>query len=168
MKKYLILTLLGIGSVINASAFSFSQTVASGTMTNLFPLTQGSAYVTSISVTAVSSNTSVVFYDTPTNSFTYVTLAYTNRVSYGTNYNITWTNFYGVTQTNPTPIIALIDVTNTVPQATNYYYSPAAISALAGTTANYPNLNSYYSKGIWVTNTSPWPAIVTITGKTGE
>jgi len=169
IRKYIILALLGtLGSVLSASAFSLSMTVNGNTMTNLVPLSQGSAYITMLSVANpnVGSNITVQAVDTYTNSLTYTNVAYTNIVSYATNRMWATTNFYGVINQNTN--LALIDVSNSVPVTTNNFPIRATVSAQAGNTTTLNNLNAYFANGIWFTNLSPSNAIVTITGKFGE
>lgn len=169
IRKYLILALLGIGSVLSAEAFSLSITVNGNTMTNvIFPLPQGSGLVKSISVANNNGalGTSVQFVDTYTNSLSYTNPPYTNFISYATNRIYFSTNYYGVAtqQTN----LALIDATNAVGITTNTFPTRATISALAGTTTTFNNQNIYFGNGIWVTNLTASNAVVTVTGVFGE
>jgi hypothetical protein len=164
MKKltYLIAGMLTVAT-ISSSAVTISSTLAIGTMTNLLSVYNGSAKVIQIAVTAsTSTNAAVMLYDCPSNILTYINPAYTNTISYGTNYISSWTNFYGVVQswTNT----ALYDVTNNLVLSTTNSY-PARLSAatLANTTTYYNNQNYYFNQGVWATNTGPGVVTVTLT-----
>lgn len=170
---------IGLGLCVSVSAFatSFSVTVLPGTMTNLlsFSPNQGSLLIKQVILTSVGTSQSSSFQliDTPTNALVFVNPAYSNRVSYATNFSnlpgSVYTNFYGVVQTNTwisgvgpaTNIWALVDITNNVvPASTNYYPVRLAGAAAAASTVIFgPNiggqLNGYYfDQGIWATNTS--------------
>ena len=153
---------MGTLLVSSAMADSSTKVVNSGTMTNLLTGFNNPISVQYILISAATSNASVLIYDTPTNALTYVNPAYTNTLSYATNYNTTWTNFYGVVQTNYAPIVALIDNTNNVVAATtNSYPLRAGVAALVGTSVQYSG-NFNFNNGIWATNTSGGQATVTI------
>jgi len=169
IRKYIILALLGtLGSIIAAKAFTLSMTVNGNTMTNLAPLTQGSAYIKQLAIANSSTSNSVTFQlvDSYTNSYTYTNAAYTNMISYATNRIFITTNFYG--GTNNLTNLSLVDVTNAVPITTNNFPVRATVSALAGTTAQFNNLNAYFSSGIWVSNLSASNAVITVSGNFGE
>jgi len=168
IRKYIILALLGTLGSISAQAFSLSMTVAGNTMTNLVPLSQGSAYITSLSVANpnTGSNVTVQAIDTYTNSLSYTNAPYTNNISFATNRIWATTNFYGVVNQNTN--IALIDSTNAVGITTNLFPIRATVSAQAGNTSIFNSLNAYFASGIWFTNLSPSNAVVTVVGKFGE
>lgn len=164
MKKYIISALMGVSFI--ASATSVSTTIAPG---GVFSLVSASANVGSYSVRQVgitattATNALVALVDAPSTNLTYINAAYTNRLSYGTNWNTTWTNFYGVVQTNPTPIIALIDVTNTVAASTNSYATRLIAGAAANSTAVFSGVNYYFDQGVLLTNQGSGTATVVIT-----
>jgi hypothetical protein len=165
MKFIKSLTLIGLlcAGTYSASALQVSQTVSPGTLTNILTFTQnGSARVTQIIVSATTStNVTGLFVDTPTNSLTYVSPAYTNTVSYATNYVNIWTNFYGVV--NGTTNLALIDNTNNVvPASTNLYPSRVGVGCLGGSSVTFQGVNYYFENGIWFTNTGSGTEQITI------
>lgn len=159
MKKFIVSLLLGVGIAANA-ALSTTVVVQPNTYTNLLSLNSGSAIVTFASVTANTTNASVIFVDAPTNTLFYTNAAYIGVTSYATNYIQSWTNYYGVVNywTNMT----LLDVTNTVAASTNFYNRPITASALASTTTTLNPLAANFEYGIWVTNNSSGIATVTI------
>ena len=159
--KYIIASILSFvaGSALAAST---SVVVQPGTFTNLLSLgSSGYARVTALSVTANSTNVTVAFIDTPTNVLTYVSPAYTNLVSYATNYIQSWTNYYGAT--NSWTNMTLVDVANTVAATTNNYPTRVAVGALAGTSTIINPANYKFEDGIWVTNNSTGIATITAT-----
>ena len=163
MKKFLS-TLAAISLCSVAFANTATVTIAPNTFTNLlsFGPNLGSANVVAISVASVTgTNTTVSLIDTPTNQLYFTWTAYTNRISYATNYNTTWTNFYGVVQTNSAPIIALIDVTTVVAAGSNAYPVRLTASAVASGTTLFTT-HTYFDQGIWVTNSSLGTAAVSI------
>ncbi len=165
MKKYLISALMGL-SVVGASATTISTNINPG---GVFSLVSASANVGSFNIRQVAitattgTNALVSLIDAPSTNVTYVNAAYTNRLSYGTNWNTTWTNFYGVTQTNPTPIVALIDITNTVAASTNSYPVRMIAGAALNSTAVFNGVNYYFDQGVLLTNVGGGAATVIIT-----
>ena len=176
MRKLILGIGLGLAVSFNAFALSFSVTVLPGTMTNIlsFSPNQGAVLVKQVTLTSLgTSASSFSLIDAPTNSLVFVNPAYSNRVSYATNFSnlpgSVYTNFYGVVQTNTwiagvgaaTNIWALVDITNNiVPATTNYYPTRMSGASAANATVIFgPNvggqLNGYYfDQGIWATNTS--------------
>lgn len=162
MKRILISALLGLGLISTSFADSSTKTIAANTMTNLLAGFNNPVTVQYVILTASGSNTTVLFYDTPTNAITYVNPAYTNTLSYATNWNTIWTNYYGVVQTNYAPIIALIDNTNNaVVATTNSYPIRLGVSALSNATIQVTG-PFVFGNGCWATNTTVGPATVTI------
>jgi hypothetical protein len=164
MKK--LITQLAVVALLvaacNASAITLTLNVLGGTYTNLLTVNNGSARITQITATAGSTtNSTVLFIDAPTNTLTYVTPGYTNISSYGTNYPVTWTNYYGVVQSYTN--IALLHLTNAVAQTTNSWPQRLSIGALAGTSTVYSGVNYYFNDGVYVTNTSGGPMSITVT-----
>ena len=161
MKKLIIAIGLAV-SVLSANAETKTLTILPASFTNLLSVV-GSAKVTQIAVASTTgSNTTVVLIDTPTNALTYVQSAYTNTLSYGTNYTQIYTNYFGVLTTNLMTNV-LTSVSRTVAASTNAYPVRATVSALASTTATAYGVNYYFGQGIWATNTSTGTAAVTIT-----
>ena len=169
MKKSIISVGVGIVlglSTLVSSAVSVSTTLLPGGVFSLVSAGQnvGSFDVAQVGITATTAtNALVALIDAPSTNLTFVNAAYTNKVSYGTNYNTTWTNFYGVTQTNYAAIVALIDVTNTVAASTNSYSTRLIAGAAANSTAVFNGVNYYFHSGVLVTNQGSGTATVVIT-----
>jgi len=177
MRKFILTSLVGVCLSISAFASSYSVTIASGTMTNLmsFGPNNGSILAKQFIVTATTgTNFTAAIVDCPTNNLSYTTLGYTNVIRYATNGILTWTNFYGVVQSNNyvggTLLTNwwLVDITNNaVGQATNSYPVRLYVAAPASGSATYGpvsgQVNGYYfNDGIWVTNTGVSPGTVTV------
>lgn len=164
MKKLLLSSLLFGALATGAFAASQAITVPSGTMTN-FPINLGSVKLTQIIASCPGTNytTNVVFVDTPNNSLLYTNAAYSNTLSYATNYVITYTNYYG--RTNNLTNLVLVDVTNNLVAATTNNYPQRLIFALAGsnTSVRFDQVNYYFVEGLWVTNSGPGAVTLTIT-----
>ena len=164
MKK--LITILGLASLtLSLQAASFTLTIPGNTMTNLLPTFNGSTKVTQIVVTAPSmTNTSVQLIDcVGGTNLTYTQAAYTNQISYSTNWNYIYTNYFGVTTTNSYTNV-LYDVTNNVVAAvTAAYPVRAAVAVPAGNSYKLDQVNYYFMNGIGVTNTSTGLATVSIT-----
>ena len=165
MKKF-ILSLVGVLAVVTAQAYTVSIQVQPNTLTNLFASyggpTNGAFVLTSVIITANNTNSTVAFVDTPNGSYTNYTAAYTNRISYATNYVTTWTNFYGVVQS--TTNVSLIDVNQTVGALTNTYPTVLSAGAAAGTSTTLSG-RYVFQNGVFLTNTSAagYPGLPTIT-----
>lgn len=177
MRKLILVFTIGVATSGSAFAASFSAQVQPGTMTNIlsFSPNQGGILVKQIILTTVGATASTVqLVDTPTNLLVYTQAAYTNRISYATNYVQVWTNFYGVVQSNNyvggtlLTNFWLVDITNNlVPATTNNYSIRAQLGAAGNTTTILGpvsgNLNGYYfDYGIWATNNSAGTNLITI------
>src|ERR1700676_4182924 len=95
--KSILIGLLMFSAAFYAEAVSSVFTVTNGTV---LPLIIGSARVTQIiavSQAGVTNTASFQLIDAPSTNLLYTNAAYTNILSYGTNYVSTWTNYYGVT-----------------------------------------------------------------------
>jgi hypothetical protein len=162
IKNLFFSLLVTLGIVSSVQGFTLSQTFTANQFTNFTSMLPGPVKVTQIIlVSSSTNNSSVQFWDTPTNTQVFTNSAYTNLISYATNYVSTWTNYYGAT--NSVTNISLIDATNTVAATTNNY--PLRISLAAGTNASIraDNVNYYFTSGVWVSNVSTNPATITIT-----
>jgi len=150
--------------VASASAYSTSTQIQVGALTNLFsagPVTNGSFVVNQIILTANSTNSTIQLVDTPNGALTYTQAAYTNRISYATNYITLWTNYYGVVQS--TTNLAYVDFTNNiVPAVTNNYPVVANLGAAAGTSTVISGAKYVFQYGIWATNTGSGLPTLTI------
>jgi len=119
--------------------------------------------VTQVILTAsTATNTSVQLWDTYTNQTLFTNAAYSNILTYVTNYVSVWTNYYGVTNT-VTNKASLVDITNLVAGTTNSFNQVMVLSAPSNTTIKVDQVNYYFQNGIWITNTSSGNAVVTIT-----
>lgn len=159
--KLVVVGLLLFGT-IESKAASTSVTVLAGVMTNFNLLVSAPLKVSQVIITSPTTNAaSFQFIDTYTNWLKFTNVAYTNILSYATNWINTWTNFYGVT--NSVTNLALIDVTNTVLGTTNLFNVNLIASSPTNTSTKFDNLNQTYLYGLWVTNTSPASGTITIT-----
>lgn len=161
MKKFIAISLAVVLGAVASQAASLSITVKGNTMTNVLPFISGSAKVLSYTWAPATSNlTSVVIYDTPTNQFTYTIPSYTNTLTYGTNYILVWTNYFG--NLNSWTNFAIIDVTNIVSSTTGNYPARAALTAVNGFSSSINPASTLYENGIWATNTSGSDGTLTI------
>ena len=162
MKKLILTSLFGMFTV-GAFAISTSLTVLPSTMTNILTVYNGSAQISQIIIANTDgTNTSVLLIDTPSTNLTYVTLPYTNTISYVTNLIVLNTDYYGNTWTYTN--YELIDITNNlVAQTTNNYPIRIGVATAANTSSAYTGVNYYFNQGVWVTNTSSGKAQITIT-----
>ena len=153
MKKLLTFVAL-IGLVAKLSAATVTIQLGAGAFTNIFGLNNGSAKVTQFLLTSTATNiASVMVVDTPTNWLSFTNKAYTNIISYPTNYIAVWTNYYGAT--NYWTNLTLVDITNTVAATTNSYPVRAYLTTATNSTLRVDQANYYFLDGVWVTNTTP-------------
>lgn len=175
VKKPITIGALAFGLVTSSQALVVTGTVLPGLWTNVLT---GPVNVSQIVLIApVATNASGIFVDSATSNLTYVTLAYTNVISYLTN-SMTMTNSYVAGQWNPfytnywgVPTFltnsvgtnyVLVDCANIVPSQTNSY--PAlALGVAASSTTVIQNINQNFYRGIWVTNSSSSPGPLTYT-----
>ena len=155
-----------------------SQTVLVGTMTNLVT---GPFRLTEIVLNSTNSGlATVTLVDATTNLMVYTTSAYsnvvmvlTNAATYATNggstaYNqFIYTNYFGVITTNyagtGTPQqFVIIEQTNSVAAATTAL--PSVTVSATSTPLVINNLSQVFYRGIWVTNSSPTNAVITLVG----
>ncbi len=166
MKKLIILTSLLLAIGINQSKAAIaSQVVLAQTMTNIPTALPGNSLkISQLIVTppaAAAGTNSFQLYDTPTNTTVYAVGPYTNILFYATNLIVSWTNYYG--RTNSWTNLSLVDYTNSVALQTNNY--PLMLQALlpTNTTVTYPNLGITCIYGAWVTNTGTLPITINMT-----
>lgn len=156
IKKYIISLLTGLllSTAIKVSAATATLTITNGTMTNLVTLINGSLKVTQFVLTSAGTNYGTVsVYDTYTNRFFYTNSAYSNILTYATNYVSVWTNYYGVTNT-VTNGGSLIDVTNSVAGTTNTFPIRMVVSVGTNATTTVNNPGIIFNDGMWITNGS--------------
>lgn len=164
MKRYIKSLLIGAVGLLTASHMygaTVSFTVAAGAVTNMVP-TNGPSTITQLIVSSpVNNTTAFSIYDSGYTNLTYTNAAYTNILSYATNYITTWTNYYGAT--NSVTNLTLVDYTNTVAATTNFF--PLRISGTVPTngTIKYDTVNYYFTTGPVITNTGAGTATVTVT-----
>lgn len=164
MKKFIlnIGLVLALATSVFAAPLSRTIVLQSGGFSNLLTYFRGSAIVTDVIVSGSTTNAaSVYLVDTRTNSLTYTTAAYSNVVSYATNYIDRYTNFFGVV--NSFTNVALIDTTNVVAAATNNFNIPFQGIAPTNSSLLYAGQQYYFANGVWATNLSSGSATVTIT-----
>lgn len=163
LKKLSLSLLVGFVFCFGAQAATTSVTIPPGVMTNFTLLSQGSLKVTQVILTAsTATNTTVQLWDTYTNQTLFTNAAYSNILTYVTNYVSTWTNYYGVTN-KVTNTASLVDITNLVAGTTNSFNQAMVLSAVASTSIRVDAANYYFQNGLWITNTSSGNAVVTIT-----
>lgn len=159
----IIVGVAALFATLNIHAASVSLSLTAGTMTN-FALLLSNAPVKVTAITLTSATTNVVnniqFVDTPTNTLVYTNLAYSNLLSYATNYVSTWTNYYG--RTNSITNLSLVDVTNSVAGATNNYPVRFIGSVPTNSTVTAQPLSAFFQNGLWVTNGGSGTAGITI------
>lgn len=178
MKKILITVLLALSLSyeVKAQTQTYTVLVNSGTMTNL---EVGAFNITSITLSSTNTGAGQ-FIDSNTNLGTvYTTLAYSNVLSYLTNYIVTYTNYFGVLTTNSggTQLAGsafsgtnwtLVDITNSVASAT-YNLPSVAVATAANVPLVLNPVNITFYRGISFTNTQPVTTgssmLVTIVGK---
>jgi hypothetical protein len=170
MKKSLLGLVLSFGMVSSMFGAAGSQSVTMATFTN-FPtlIPYSSAKISQIVVqnSNTTTNQTILFFDCPTNVLSFTNAAYTNTISYVTNYVTFYTNYQGLLTflTNK----ALVDVTNNVVSATtNNYAQYFSIFVPSNSSVTLPGLSQTFQYGIWMTNatpaaTAPGSATVTIT-----
>lgn len=157
MKK--ILSVLALFCALNAFAGTVTVSVAPYSTTNIVV---GGCIVKQFVVSGTA-NSIIYVYDAPTwTNFTYTIPAYSNTVSYATNYAISWTNYWGAVTT--TTNLSLVDQTNSVvPASTNWY--PLRITVIG--TANSPvilnSVNYQFANGVQVSNSTSTATSVTAT-----
>lgn len=161
MKRLIAITLLALSFSFGAKAASTTLVLSNTVMTNLPMLLPGPAKIQSVILTASTTNVAQVqFVDTFTNWLKYTNSAYTNILSYATNYVTLYTNYYGATNTFTN--IALVDVTNTVAGTTNLFNVPLVCSANTNQTSTVFPVNAVFVNGVWVTNTAGGTAVITV------
>jgi len=150
IRKYIVLALLG-SSIAISNATTVALTVNPNSYTNLIT---GSAIVKQVILTSQSTNSAFALLIDSANktNLSYVTLPYTNILSYATNLPVTWVDFYGAT--NWVTNIALVDISNSVAQTTNPYPIRLSVAAPANSSATFGPINYYFGSGVMVTNTS--------------
>ncbi len=149
MKKILT-SLLSLGSAVAVYGTTFTVTVLPGTATNLYtgPCLVKQVVLSSIDTT---NSTAYLFDSTAYTNLAYVLPAYSNTVSYATNYINTWTNYWGAVTI--TTNLALIDATNTlVAASTNAYPIKFSGSVTAGTSYKVDQVYVPYIMGLQATN----------------
>lgn len=161
MKKFISIISLATLLSLQASAVTVALTIASGVATNIIP-GFGSAKITQIIASTTGTNTATFnIFDSPTNQFLYTNAAYTNIISYGTNYVTTYTNYYGVT--NSFTNLALFDASNTNAASTNFYPLRINVTAPSNSVTRLDNVNYYFINSPWVTNLGSGNITLTVT-----
>lgn len=165
MKKFFLsIGLIAALAVTSVQAASTSVSVAGGSMTNFSLLINNAPLkVTQIIVSSAGTNlVNVGFVDTFTNQLGYTNAAYTNSLTYVTNFVSVWTNYYGVTNT-VTNSASLVDITNNAVAATTNLF-PIRFQIVTPTNSTYTvnSAGTYFNNGLWLTNTGGGTATVTI------
>lgn len=165
MKK-LILSLLAVGLLVGSSnAASTTFTLAAAAFTNACNSTLGvvaPVKISQVMVTSAANNTCTLFFlDCPTNILTYTNAAYTNILTYATNYITTYTNYYGVTTSLTNK--SLVDVTNNAVAAAAFSYNTEfTVTVPTNSTITFTGLNATFQNGVGVTNSAGGAATITM------
>lgn len=163
MKKFIIIAGLICSLALGVYAANQSISIASGVMTN-FPINSGSVKITQILISSPGTNysTNIQFIDTYTNWLLYTNAAYSNTLTYATNYTLSWTNYYGVV--NSWTNYTLVDLTNNlVPASTNIFPIRITTSIPTNSSLKFDSVNYYFQSGLWITNSGPGSINATIT-----
>lgn len=158
------MSLISVGLFVAkiATATTYSVLIPAATATNL-TLVPGAAKITQIIASCQGTNLSTFYiYDSPSNSFLYTNSAYSNILSYATNYVNTYTNYYGVT--NITTNLNLVDITNSVAATTNTFPLRISASIPSNSVATiFSGVNYYFTSGAWATNSGSGAVTLTVT-----
>jgi len=170
IKKLLLIAILSAAFVLPSKAITSATGVfTNGVFTNfpnlaptLFPLR-----VTQVLIANQTTNAQTLWlYDINTNILTNVVAAYTNTVSYLTNYSFIVTNYYGNITTN-TNYVLFDNTNNAVAAVTNTILPKVIITCPASSSFVSPAGVSYwFYSGLWITNTGSaqgTPIAVTLT-----
>lgn len=159
--KFLLIGLMAVA----LNSFSAQQTatvsIAGGGVTNLVnSLPSGAIQVSQITLLSTATTAGrALIYDCPTNVFMFTNAAYTQPISYATNWISTYTNYYGYT--NSITNVALIDTTITVASNVNWY--PLRFVGQAGTNSSATFNGSWvFNRGIWATNATIGGGVVQV------
>ena len=158
IKFALIGLLASLALYSQAAQNTMTVSIPGAGVTNLVnALPSGAIQVSQITLLSTATTAGrALIYDCPTNVFMYTNAAYTQPISYVTNYISTWTNYWGVT--NSITNVALIDTTINVASNVNWY--PLRFVGQAGTNS------SATFNGSWVFNRGAWATNATIGGGT--
>ena len=124
------------------------------TLNNVAPL-----FINSVTLTANTTNTSILGFDSPTNTLGLSVGAYTNVTYSITNIVTSWTNFYGVANSYTNK--SLIWTTNSISSSTRLWARPVTVSALTGVTATV-SIDYLALNGLLLTNNSTGTATITV------
>ena len=158
-----ILTTLGLLVGLSLNAATLSQVFTNNSFTNVTGLSPRPTVVTQLLI--ANTNASAVqlaFYDTVTNQLVTTNLAFTNTLTYLTNSTNSITNYYGVT--NYFTNIVIVDNTNNFNAATTNTLAPKLVIEVgANTSYKADAVNYYFLYGLWVSNSAPSNATVSVT-----
>ena len=151
MKKFLsILAAFSVGFAGFAAVVTYAPagSSAGSSILGTQPVT-----INRIDVANATTNTATIsFIDAPATTLTFVTAAYTNRLSYSTNVITSWTAITGVTYTETNNVV--YTVPNTVAAATNSFRTLTTIVVPANSTASWlpTGFSGYAAFGLAATN----------------
>lgn len=159
IKSLLVAGLVSFAGYVNAS--TVSVTVTNGAMTNLIPVA-GSVKISQIVASCSGTNFATFqIYDTSGTNTIYTNSAYTNTISYATNYVTVYTNYYNVS--NSFTNIALIDLSVSNAATTNFYPLRIASAIPSNSVVKFDTVNYNFVNGAWVTNLGQGTVILTVT-----
>ena len=159
MKKYFILGLMALLSVMPVRAVTQTWVIPSGAVSNLF---SSSVVVKQFYLTGTNATLPLTVYafDVSSTVLTNVVSAYSNMVSYATNLPTSYVNFFGLTNTYTN--LVLVDITNSVAAATNTAPVSMVVVANGVTQTRIDNVSFNFSKGLTITNAGTGQAVVTL------
>lgn len=164
MKKILFtIGLIGLIGFASVRAVTTTITLNGAAVTNIATLAGGSFTLLQATVTApANSNVFLTIYDAPAGNtnYKYTVGAYSNIVTYATNYITSWTNYYGYT--NYLTNIAIVDVTNNNNSATATYPLVYIWNVNTNLTTTYQGLNTFFKQGMLITNNNNAAAVITL------
>ncbi len=168
MIKSLLVGVLCFGLVSAANAATYtSMLFTNSVFTNFFypstnnaPVAKLPVQVQQIMIANPSSNTlDFYLYDIPTNSLTVTNAAYTNTVTYLSNYVVMLTNYYGYVTPSITNTVIVDNTNNVVAAGTNTVVPKLVFAVAPSSTFVTPvGLNYYFYQGLWVSNSTGYGA----------
>lgn len=162
MKKFILASIAALVLTLSSYAASTSFTVTTGASTNLWQVlgtTNGGVKITSLVTSTGNSAAAVQIYDAPQTNFLVVIPAYSNILSYATNYITIYTNFYGAT--NSFTNIALVDYTNSVATVTQSYIQRYNYTVPTNSSLKLDG-SSFFIQGVGITNSGTGSANITM------
>lgn len=151
----LVASLMTFGVVAQQSA---SVTIPANGFTN-FTINPGQLLVVGMVINSAGSNT-LQFVDTPAKTLLWTNSSFVYTGTYVSNVVTTWTNYYGVTNSYTNNALVRYSITNAT--TTNSWPVRLTTAATASGLQNLTPLNVAFDYGLFITNSGPTNATVTI------